>query len=511
MPSILQHFPLGATIPNTPHAVCCSLPTLDDVIGYEEKRPETISQVKYAYPRFVLHDYVVRAMKVISEKYKRTDRWEFLLPSQAAAEDLSYWISQTGMLADFSVQIFQESDFVIVSLPRQDEVFRWVKAYLQHTGLCISSRHAEDILIRNRVFPASPTIDIYFASQSDSAMESEQVVRRALHKYLPTDALHLANCGMNAFYGALRAARKVQAPRGRTKYLQLGWLYLDTQRILEQFLGGEDSLTVQLDVFDEAKLRAFFAEHGDDLAAVVTELPTNPLIQTPNVVLLQELCAKHGVVRIFDPTIAGIPNVDVLPHTDLLVTSLTKYAAHYGDVMIGAAAVNPDSPFAAELTEAIVGLCEPPYVRDLDRLAEQIETMPEVAAKQSANTRGLVEWLEKHPAVSKVWHPRSEKCAANFEKIARSPDSYGAVFTIELNKPLSEFYDRARVVKGPSFGTSFTMMCPFMYLAHFDDVSTEEGRAYLQKCGLNPELVRVSSGAEDLAEIIQALEEGLGV
>lgn len=498
MPSYLQHHPVGATIPNTPHAVCCSLPTMDDVIGYEEKRPDTIAQVKYAYPRFVLHDYVVRAMALCTERHGLQDRHVFLFPSQAAARDCVQWMGADG------ANIVAEHDLFALSLPKDDTLYRQAKAFLQHTGLSISSRHAEDYLALYGQAPADST-----PSPSSDHQQSEERVRRVVKAYLPTDALHFANCGMNAFYGALRAARKVQLARGRTKYLQLGWLYLDTQRILEKFLGGGDSLTVLHDILDETQLRAFFSEHGDELAAVVTELPTNPLIQTPNVALLKELCAKHGVVRIFDPTIAGIPNVDVLPHTDLLVTSLTKYAAHQGDVMIGAAAVNPESPFASELSEAIIGLCEAPYAKDLERLAAQIEGMPEVAAKQSANARALIEWLEAHPAISKVWHPRSVNCAANFDAIARSQQAWGAVFTIELKQSLKLFYDRARVVKGPSFGTGFTMMCPFMYLAHYDDVSTTEGRARLQRCGLNPELVRVSAGAESLDAIKAALAEGL--
>jgi len=498
MSETLQHHPLGATIPATPHAVCCSLPTMDDVIGYEEKRPETIAHVKYAYPRFVLHDYVVQAMTLCAERLGLAGRIVLLLPSEDATRDCIRW------LAVDDAQLVQDHDFFGVSIPQDEDIFRRGKNYLQHTGLSISSRHAEDYLAAHDRAPRERS-----ALQSNSAKQSETTVRRVLREFLPTDELHLANCGMNAFYGALRAARQMQAPRGRTKYLQLGWLYLDTQRILEKFLGGEDTLHVQHDVFDEARLRQFFAQHGDQLAAVVTELPTNPLIQTPDVALLANLCAKHGVVRIFDPTIAGIPNVDVLQHTDLLVTSLTKYAAHQGDVMIGAAAVNPDSPFASELAGAITSLCEAPYARDLERLAAQIEAMPEVAAQQSANARQLVAWLESHPAIRKVWHPREAKSAANFSAIARSDEACGAVFTIELNQSLRSFYDRSRVVKGPSFGTNFTMMCPFMYLAHYDDVTTAAGRLRLKACGLDPELVRVSAGAEDFSEIQQALEEGL--
>ncbi len=473
---------------------------MDDVIGYEEKRPETIAQVKYAYPRFVLHDYVVQAMNLASERLGLADKQIFLLPSEGAAKSCIKWLGVEG------AEIREEFDFFCIVLPKTEELLRRGKAFLQHTGLSISSRHAEDYLKHHGCMDAGKD----FALQSYSAKESKPRVINVLRRYLPTDHLYLANCGMNAFYGALQAAQQVQSAKGRSHYLQLGWLYLDTQRILEQFIGAESTLTVHYDVFDEAWLRNFFAEHGSQLAAIVTELPTNPLIQTPNVELLNELCREHRVIRIYDPTIAAISSVDVLPHTDLLVTSLTKYAAHEGDVMIGAAAINPESPFADELVGALNGKCEPPYVRDLAKLAAQIDAMPEVVAKQNANAKALAAWLETHPAVSKVWHPWSEQCAKNFAAIARSEESCGAMVTFELNIPLKQFYDRARIVKGPSFGTTFTMMCPFMYLAHFDQASTEKGRAELRACGLNPELIRLSAGVEDIEEIKQALGEGLG-
>ncbi len=471
---------------------------MDDVIGYEEKRPETISRVKYAYPRFVLHDYVVQAMNLAAERQDLPDNLIYLLPSEQAARDCMRWLG-------VEAELREEFDFFCVVLPNTDELRRRGKAFLQHTGLSISSRHAEDYLKHHGKLEAEPN----FALQSNSARESKDRVLKVLRQYLPTENLYLANCGMNAFYGALKAVQEIQAPKKRIRYLQLGWLYLDTQRILEQFIGPENKLTVHHDVFDEAWLRTFFSEHGHELSAIVTELPTNPLIQTPNVALLDELCRQHGVIRIYDPTIAAISSVDVLPHTDLLVTSLTKYAAHEGDVMIGAAAINPQSPFASELSTALAGKCEPPYVRDLAKLAAQIEAMPSVIAKQNANAKALAAWLETHPAVSKVWHPWEAKSARNFAAIARSKDSCGAVLTIELNVPLTQFYDRARIVKGPSFGTTFTMMCPFMYLAHYDQASHEEGRAELRACGLNPDLIRLSAGIEDFEEIKQALGEGL--
>ena len=52
------HIPLGQAIPNTPHAVSCSLPTMRSVHGYEQKDPEIVRQLTNGYPRFVVHPFL---------------------------------------------------------------------------------------------------------------------------------------------------------------------------------------------------------------------------------------------------------------------------------------------------------------------------------------------------------------------------------------------------------------------------------------------------------------------
>ncbi len=74
---------------------------------------------------------------------------------------------------------------------------------------------------------------------------------------------------------------------------------------------------------------------------------------------------------------------------------------------------------------------------------------------------------------------------------------------------LSRFYDRLPISKGPSFGMKHSLACPFMYLAHYELVSTKKGRLQLEQAGINAELIRFSVGAEPVEEIIQALDFAL--
>lgn len=512
MENQLRERPLGTTVPDSVHAVCCHLPTLADVIGYEERNPEVMRQLQSGYPRFVFHPLIVKALEhIAAEDAAFTTRRLYALPSQSAVDEFLLWLAAhtdttqtiTKPVADFFVVALPAGT---ADLPATDALPARAKSFLQHTGLSISSRQAEAYLVASGVLE-DPQPEVRYLGAS-----SEFYIKAYLKDYIASKDIHLANSGMNAFYAALKATREVQAPLGRTRYVQLGWLYLDTQRILEKCLGQEESLHVQFDVFDKAALEAYFAQHGNEIAALVTELPTNPLIQTPDVDWLSELCTRHNVIRIYDPTVVSVVNVDVLPHCDLLVTSLTKYAASRGDVMIGALALNPDSPFALALRPLLAAQVQPPHESDCDRLAAEITDIANVCAAQNDNAQALLQWLGAQAGVSAVHHPLSPQSAANYARIARSPASVGAMLTVEIaggKDAMEALYNATPVVKGPSFGTDFTMMSPFMYMAHYEDVTCEEGRAKLSALGLNPELLRISVGTEPQTAIREAFAKGL--
>ncbi len=501
--SQLKHHPLGARVPDCTHAVVVSLPTMDDLIGYEEARRETHAQVKTGYPRFKRHPYVERAALDLAKALGLAGRALFPVCSRRAADDT---VAFSGA-RDARVDAAPGGDWFLVSLGATEpaEVVSRAGKYLQHTGVQISSRQAEDILLASGVLACAEPEAAY-------AGDAEARVREALAPcFAPAAGADIALCraGMNAMHTAFVAAREMQRARGRTIWVQLGWLYVDTPEILKKFLAPDERHVFFADVFDKAAIEKFFAENGDRIAAVISELPTNPLIHTVDAGWLSALCLKHGVVRLLDPSSVGPVNVDVLPYADLVVASLTKYAGNVGDVMVGAVAVNPASPHADALRSRLARHREAPYARDLARLAAQIGDMGKVSDAINANCEKLVAWLSTHPAVRRVHWAYSEKTAAHYAQIARGPRRPGSLFSIELHGPVARFYDRIRCPKGPSFGVTFTIVVPFMYLSRYELVSNAEGRKELLDGGLDPELIRIAVGAEPFEAMKAVFEEAL--
>lgn len=492
----LQHFPLGTPFPSSPHAVASSLPTMADVRAYEEKDARVVEAMASGYPRFVVHVYVRDLIAYYIEREGLAGRGGVLVPSRRAAQEL---VDYTGGKV-LSLEV--EDGLYFVYYNREAvELSEMVRKYVQHVGCGISSRQAEDLLL------SCGKLKQVHAESSFTGNAPAEVERQfaELCGCRSADVLVCAS-GMNAFYAGFRAVQEFQRSRGRKRWLQLGWLYLDSGCILKEFLGDDESLEYCYDVNDLAALLDAIAAAGESLAGVVVECPTNPLVQLCDLKRVSEMVRAAGGVLIVDPTIASVYNMYVLRYADLLVSSLTKYACYVGDVMIGALALNPDSPFYGDLVLRTSAFHLPPYRRDLARLADEMQTAPEIVAQLNANAARLAEYLNRHPAVKRVhWAAGSP----HFTDLAKTPSSCGAMVSIELNGAIEPFYDSIRAMKGPSFGTQFTLLSPFMYLAHYDLVTSDSGRTFLREVGIAPELIRISVGLEPYAEIEAAFDEAL--
>ena len=473
---------------------------MHDVIGYEEKHPETLAQMAAGYPRFFMHPCVAELCAKLAETNcgARETLWPVRSARVARALVTQLGTGEAKPGLGGAVQV--------VTHVTTADLSAQARLYLQHTGGLIGSREAEDALVRGGWRDAAEREELF---AGDAAAEVQRVLAGLFAGTTQQDRL-LAASGMSAVQAAFAAVNAVQAPRGRTAWLQLGWLYLDTIALLKKFTANptRDYLH-QIDALDFAVLERKLREHGSRLAGIVLEAPGNPLVQTPDVAAVAALARAHGVRVLIDPAISSPFNVDVLRHADVVAFSLTKYAAHAGDVMAGAAVINPAGPDATALREALTREIEPLYARDLARLAVLIGGAAEIVERINVNTRRVAEFLERHPRVRRVWWAGQTACAENYAKIARHPSAWGGVISFALREPFARFYDEVRFAKGPSFGMSETLLCPYVYLAHYDLVGTAEGRAELKASGLEPELLRLSVGAEPAEEIVAELARAL--
>ena len=70
-------------------------------------------------------------------------------------------------------------------------------------------------------------------------------------------------------------------------------------------------------------------------------------------------------------------------------------------------------------------------------------------------------------------------------------------------KKAKRFYNSLQVCKGPSLGTNFTLVCPYVLLAHYNELK------WAESCGIPTHLLRVSVGLENQPSLWGRFEKAL--
>jgi len=197
---------------------------MEDVIRYEERDAELHNRISVAYPRFVSHHRVVQWEAYLQKKYDLADYVTYCVCSNQAAKELQRYVGF------FLVKVLADEAHAVVAVEKVEEAELKARKFLQHTGYRISSREAEDLLKQEGLIEGDgntvPDPEAYERLQDTL---TEKIGART------NEDVFLANSGMSAIYAAFRAVQDVQAKKGRTVWIQLGWIYVDTYEILNKF------------------------------------------------------------------------------------------------------------------------------------------------------------------------------------------------------------------------------------------------------------------------------------
>lgn len=450
----------GETIPaKNSHAVSVSIPTMSDVLSYEEGKN---TNIKSGYPRFVLHPYLKKVSSFLKNKYK-LDKEIVLVSSQKFTKIIS---EKYGLNQDIC---FSEK-FGIVLVEKNSQDLQRVLSFIQHVGCNLSSRFAEDFLYEKGL------LDSLHVEELANEKKAEQTISEtlALAYNQPSQNISLAVSGMNAIYGALKGLDN----RDKDTVIQLGWLYLDTMNIIKNH--GFNS-KVFYDVNELDKLEQYLKKESKRVSAILTEVPTNPILLSVNLDKLKSICKKYDVCLIVDATFATPYNLDLKPYADIIIESLTKFACGNADVLMGCIVLNENSKYKKE---DFIKHIDKPYIKDMQRLAYEIVGYEKRMQIINQNAKKLVEHFKTKDYINKVFS-----------------SSLSGVISVTFTKEFVKVYDSLDFFKGPSLGTNFTLLMPYVYLAHYDLLTCKEGREVLKQNGIPIDLLRISVGIEDIEEI----------
>ena len=467
---LYQSEDLGFPIPNSLHAVSVCLPTWNDVIGYEEKESRVIDRMKTGYPRFFLHPLIQQVCQVLApaEGFEALPFSDEIAAQECAA--LTGGIAKTvnGMAAAFFPTSSQAT----------------ARAYWQHAGRILSSRAAEDWL-KNQIL-----------AKPNPHLEWELRNRLAGWSGGSAEKISLHPSGMAAIYAAFQT---LLSRRPGQRMVMFGFPYTDTLKILQKFGPGVEFFARG----DEADLqRLGELLEKEQIAGIFCEVPSNPLLHTPNLPALADFGRRFGIPVVVDDTIGTTFNVDVLPYCDLVATSLTKAISGEGDVMAGALLCCSKLADLESFLPSTHGI----YSADLEVLEKNSRDFPERMQICNANALELARFLSTHPTIESVWHPSLNPSSA-YERLRKPQGGYGAVLSFlpknaKRNSP--EIFERLQVNHGISLGTSYTLVCPYVQLAHYQELD------WAKSCGIDPYLLRVAVGTEPIHELLHRFQTALG-
>jgi len=260
--------------------------------------------------------------------------------------------------------------------------------------------------------------------------------------------------------------------------------------------------------------------------ALFTEFPSNPLLRPPDIQRLRTLANKYDFPIIIDETIGNFVNVSVLAYADIVVSSMSKMFSGRANVTGGSLVLNPVGRYYQKLKTHMVSSYEDIYFgqdvitmehnsRDFQRRIGVINGNAEVIC-DFIRSRSVVGGMPS-AVIKDIFYPKwttRDKYESCRVKHGRSDGEgsgkgggFGGLFTISFVTAAAStaFFNTLSCYKGPSFGTIFTLACPYTILAHYTELE------WAAEYGVEETFVRISVGMEDKECVLGCIKAALNV
>ncbi|MBV7505910.1 bifunctional cystathionine gamma-lyase/homocysteine desulfhydrase [Bacillus sp. sid0103] len=240
--------------------------------------------------------------------------------------------------------------------------------------------------------------------------------------------------------------------------------------------------------------------------AIHLETPTNPLLKITDIEAVAKLAKEHNLLTIVDNTFSTPYWQNPIElGADIVVHSATKYLGGHSDVVAGLAVVNSeklaeDLHFVQNSTGGILG------PQDSYLLIRGIRTLGVRLEEMEANTKAIVEFLQGHENVKKVYYPGLET-HPNHQIAKKQTRGFGGMVSFDVGSAENADKLLSKVkyfTLAESLGAVESLISVPARMTHASIPA--ERRAEL---GITDGLVRISVGLEDAEDLIEDLNNAL--
>ena len=284
-------------------------------------------------------------------------------------------------------------------------------------------------------------------------------------------------------------------------------LYGGMQELLEKVLPGLGIETIIVDLRDVNKAEDAI-KADNKIKMLYLETPANPTIQCVDIDELTKLGKQHNLIVAVDNTFATPYLQQPFKYdVDYVFHSTTKFLNGHGTAIGGSLTGKDIEYMEKRMTKVhrLLGGNSNPF--DAFLLVQGMKTLEVRMERHCHNAVEVAGFLEQHAAVKKV----------NYLGLSSHPDHYtsikqmthpGAMLSFEMKGGLQagkDFIDKLQMcVRAVSLGTCDTLLSHPASMTHFG-VPKEKREQY----GITDGLIRMSVGIENVADILNDLDQAL--
>jgi methionine-gamma-lyase len=272
---------------------------------------------------------------------------------------------------------------------------------------------------------------------------------------------------------------------------------------------GLKDFGIEVSSIDFTDLTALKAALSQKTKVVYFETPANPNMRLIDIAAVSDLAHQVGATVVVDNTYCSpFLQRPIEFGADVVIHSATKYLAGHSDVIAGLA-VFKDADLAKktrllglkDLTGAVMS------PNDAFLIMRGMMTLAVRMREQCKNAMIIARWLQKHPKIKAIYYPGLE--SDPYHGLAkRQMSDFGGMIAFEITGGFEagrNFLNRLNLVyRAVSLGGCESLAQHPASMTH-SSYTPEE----LKKAEIDPGLVRLSVGLEELEDLLADIEQAL--
>ena len=284
-------------------------------------------------------------------------------------------------------------------------------------------------------------------------------------------------------------------------------LYGGSWRLFERV--RRRSMGLDFAYVDMSDLGAVEAAINPATRMIWVETPTNPLMKLADIAGLSAIAKARGLLLVVDNTFATpFCQQPLSLGADIVMHSATKYLNGHSDI-IGGVLVTASADLAAQIKflQNSVGGVMGPF--DAFLANRGLKTLGLRMKAHCANGLAVARWLEGRKGIARVIHPGLESHPQHDLARRQMPGGFGGMVTVFIDGHLSrtkQVLERVQVFTlAESLGGVESLVNHPAIMTH-----ASVPKEVREAGGVMDNLIRLSVGVEDIADLIADLDQALG-